>query len=332
MHYTWFEHELSHWSTNRNATSVGTRSIPCPAVDAPSKSSPVRSRAHSVVWAARVVWILLAVIGGSALGQALDDHSRPVQLTGTALAWSAWAAIALALVVPSTLSLTVVRAVAPASVVVAVTAAFAGADTVDAVVCVTLAVAATAAIATGEFGQIFAQASAYGDEVRFVLRPPLAFLVPAAATWSVLCALSIVGPLVLAGRNWFLGLPLTMGALALAWFLGRRFHRLSRRWLVLVPAGIVVHDHLVLAETVMFQRKAISSVGLALAGTEAADLTGPTAGHAVEVALHEVATVVLAPTRQRQNGTALHVRSFLIAPTRPGRALSAVAERRLPVG
>jgi hypothetical protein len=99
-----------------------------------------------------------------------------------------------------------------------------------------------------------------------------------------------------------------------------------------VPAGVVIHDHVVLAETVMFARRAIDSIGLALAGTEAADLTGPAAGHAVEVALREPETVVLAPTRVKPNGTALHVRAVLVAPSRPGRALAVVRERGLSPG
>jgi hypothetical protein len=285
-----------------------------------------------VVWAARFLWVLLAVIGGSAPGQALSDHSRSVQLTGTTLAWAGWAAVALALAVPATLSLTVARSLTPAAVIVAVTATLAGAEALDSALCLTLAFAATAAVGSGEFGEAFVQASAYGDEHRLVLRPPLGFLIPAVASWSVLCALTLSGPLVLAARNWLLGVPLTAAAVALAWFLGPRFHRLARRWMVLVPAGLVVHDQLVLAETVMFPRNAIASVGLALEGTQAADLTGPSSGHLIEVALREMTTVVLAPTRQKSNGTALHVRSFLVAPTRPGRALSAAAGRRLPVG
>jgi hypothetical protein len=121
-------------------------------------------------------------------------------------------------------------------------------------------------------------------------------------------------------------------ALAAGWFLGRRFHVLSRRWLVLVPAGLVIHDQLVLAETAMLPRASLASLGLALADTQAADLTGPAAGHAVEVALVDATTVVLAATRAKPGGTALHVRSLLVAPSRPGRLLQVAAADHLPVG
>ncbi len=62
----------------------------------------------------------------------------------------------------------------------------------------------------------------------------------------------------------------------------------------------------------MVRRGDVAAVGLALAGTEAADFTGPAAGHAVEVALGSMVTVVLARRPATPKGTA-HVRSFLVA-------------------
>ncbi|MEX0846465.1 MAG: hypothetical protein WD023_01705, partial [Ilumatobacteraceae bacterium] len=252
------------------------------------------------MWAARVSWLLLAVVGGAAFGQALASHGRPVQLVGTTLAWMAWGAVTAALLVPSTVSLTVARSVVPAAVVAAVAASFGADGTLAAVAAVGTALLSGAFVLSGGFGEVFAQASAYGDERRFPLRPPVAFLLPTVVSWMVLCACAIVGPLALAARAWFLGVPLTAAALGLGWFLGRRFHRLSRRWLVLVPAGIVLHDHLVLGDTAMFQRSAVARVGLALEGTQAAALTGPAPGNAIEIELREMATVVLAPSRHKQ--------------------------------
>jgi hypothetical protein len=280
-----------------------------------------------VVWAARAVWLAIALLGGEAFGDALTERSRPVQLTATVLLWVLWGAVALALLVSSTVSLTVVRTIVPGALVVAILATVTGADSVDAVVAIGLVVVMVALVGSGELGETFAQASAYGDERRFVLRPPVPFLVPAVVSWLVLCACAIAGPLSLASGAWGIGVPVTAAAVVLSWFLGRRFHRLSRRWLVLVPAGLVVHDHVVLAETAMFRRAGIESVGLALVDTQAADLTGPAAGHAVEIRLREPDTVVLAPTRAKPGGTALHVRAVLVAPTRPGRALTAAAQR-----
>jgi hypothetical protein len=316
----------------RRPDRMSAAPIPCPPV-LPSDKSPAIDRGGTVVvWGARAVWLAVAVLGGSAIGQALADHSRSVQRTGTTLAWIAWGVVAIALVLPSTIGLTVVRTIVPAGVVVAVAAGFGGADAVDAFVCVGLAVLAAALMASAEFGDVFVQGSAYGHERRFALRPPVGFLVATVVSWCILCASAVAGPMLLAARSWILGVVVTALAVAAGWFFGRRFHLLSRRWLVLVPAGLVVHDQLVLTDTVMLSRATLVSVGLALVDTQAADLTGPSIGHAVEVALVDAITVVLSPTRGKPSGTALHLRSMLVAPSRPGRLLRAAAAQRLPVG
>jgi hypothetical protein len=84
-----------------------------------------------------------------------------------------------------------------------------------------------------------------------------------------------------------------------------------------------LHDQVVLAETLMVPQADIEAVELALVGTAAADLTGPASGHAIEIGMRSMVTAVLAPTKDAPRGTALHVRSFIVAPTRPGMLLRA---------
>ena len=309
-------------------------SIPC---------RPVRPSSKLLVGASWLVWLLLAVLGGAAFGHALEDRVRAVQLTATTGLWIGWAAVAVALVVPSAAALTMVRLVVPAGLVCAVVAAKTRVNglnsatddaIVAAVICVVLAATMCLLVAAGEFGRWMIQASAYGDEQRFPLRPPAPFALPASMSWLLLCACAISGPLLVASSIWLPGVALSLMAVALAFFLAPRFHRFSRRWVVIVPAGLVIHDHVVLAETVMFPRSIVTEVALALADTQAADLTGrpssggPSSGVAVEVSLSELATIVLAPTRARPVGTALHVRSLLVAPTRPGSLIAALASQR----
>ena len=324
---------------DRTATRLDT----LPAVSVPTKNAATTIPAKRIVdwpttiavWGARVMWLLLAVLGGAAVGDALDARARAVQLTASIALWALWGLVALALVIPSAVGLTVIRTIAPGAVIMAVVALASRGDGVDAVhgvVCLSLATVATAFVFSGEFGQACAQASAYGDERRFVLRAPAPFLLPVAISWCGLCGASISGPLLMASASWVAGVPLTAVALALSWFLGRRYHRLARRWLVLVPAGVVIHDHLVLVETAMFARSTVAGIGLALADTEAADLTGPAGGNAIEIKLNDMPTVVLAASRAKPTGTALHVRAVLVAPTRPGRVLAEAAARGLPVG
>ena len=63
--------------------------------------------------------------------------------------------------------------------------------------------------------------------------------------------------------------------------------------------------------------------------------TGPGAlaasGYAIEIATTESVTAVFAFTPAEPNGKAIHLRSFLIAPSRPGLALRSAAARGLPV-
>jgi hypothetical protein len=133
---------------------------------------------------------------------------------------------------------------------------------------------------------------------------------------------------VLAGQAWALGLTCAaVGLLGLA-VLPRRWHQLSRRWLVLVPAGIVVHDPVVLTETLMLPRRIIAGVALddrGDAARTAADLTGPTPGLVVEIELTEPTTAVLAPTTGHRDGMTIHATALVVSPTRPGSAVKSAS-------
>ena len=90
---------------------------------------------------------------------------------------------------------------------------------------------------------------------------------------------------------------------------------------MLVPAGIVVHDPVVLADTLMLPRRTVVGVALddlGAATRTAADLTGPTPGLAVEIRLGEPATAVLAPTQAHRDGRTVHLTALVVSPTRPG--------------
>ena len=172
---------------------------------------------------------------------------------------------------------------------------------------------------------------AYGDEQRFPMRLPAAFVLPITISWLVWAAALVTGVLLLGAQVWVVGGVLTVLAVGAGWPLLGRLHRFARRWLVVVPAGVVVHDHVVLAETLMVPRANVRSCGLALADTQAADLTGTAGGHAIEVTVGEMAHVLFAVSRAQPKGRAIHAAAFLLAPSRPGRALHALAAAKLPV-
>jgi cytochrome c oxidase subunit IV len=208
----------------------------------------------------------------------------------------------------------------------------AGGDALPSAVFLTSGVIATVVAFSAEVGRAFVQASAYGEEDRHLLRPPVAYLLPSALAWMVDVALWLAGTALVARSRWLAGGLLLVAGLVVAVWGWKRWHRLSRRWFVIVPVGVVLHDHLVLAETLMVKRTELDRLRLAPAGTDAADFTGPTTGHAIELLTNEPVTAIVAATPAEPRGKAIHLTGCIVAPTRPGRLLAAAQARRLPVG
>ena len=99
---------------------------------------------------------------------------------------------------------------------------------------------------------------------------------------------------------------------------------------MLVPAGVVIHDPLVLAETVMLRRHDVAGVALATVDTAAADLSGPAGGHLLEIRMRAMVTAVLNAGPRTPGGRAIHLAAALVAPSRPGAALAAARRRGHP--
>jgi hypothetical protein len=286
----------------------------------------VNPTGRSLMWAARALWLALAVTGDT-YSSALAGTDDAVGLVVAIGLFAVWAAVLLALFVPSAVALTATRLLVPLAPVTAVVAIAAGAELPLALATVVVGVVATLAVCTAEFGETFIQASAYGAERRIPLRPPGPLTPIVVTLWAAVAAALIAGPLLVADRSsgatTAAGLILCVVAAGGAWLVATRSHHLARRWLVVVPAGLVIHDRYVLADTVMVPRRQVHAVTLAPADTEAADLTGGALGAALEITLADLETVVLAPDRRHPGGRALHVRSVLVSPSRPGRALRA---------
>ena len=282
-------------------------------------------------WVLRAAWIVVVVAGGEAIDAATLERSSNVADAVTIAAAAGWVAGVAAMAIPSVVGLTATRIIVPLAAPAAVMTWIAGGGA-DAAIFLVLALLSLVVALSGELGRVFVQASAYGEEDRHLLRPPPAYALAAVLTWAVWAAAALATPPLLGAGSW----PLALGAFALALALGvwswPLWHRLARRWLVIVPIGIVVHDQLVLGETLMLRRPEIATIRLAPAGTQAADLTGPAAGHALEILTTESVTAILAGTPRAPGGSAIHLTACLVAPSRPGRALAGAAARRLPVG
>lgn len=291
----------------------------------------------NATWAFRGLWVVLPVAAGPALGAALDGRNDTVALVASVILWLGWAAVLVASLVPSTVGLTVLRMLAPAAgvatawaVVVGTDADFGEVGVGDVVGLVVTAAAAVVAMAPS-VGDAFVDGSSYGPERRFALRVPAPVLLgPLELTWAVALAGVLTGPLLLAAEQWVVGVAALLVGLPLAFWAVRSLHALSRRWLVFVPGGLVIHDPLTVTESVLMPKTMVAHLGPAPADTDAYDLTQRAAGLALQVDLTEPLPVSLYRPRAERAETAT-VERLLFTPTRPAHVLDAAEERRLPV-
>lgn len=287
---------------------------------------------NTPVWIVRVAWVLLAVVPGP-LGDAVADSGRTAQVVFTSTAWVLWAVGVVAVAWLSPVSLTAIRSIAPAVVIGLVVATLARPNPADAAVAwplvsVALAVIAAFAAFLPDYAAAHVQASAYGAERRLPLRIPVPHVAPMALVW--VSTTGAVGGFLfaLAGEVWWLVALAGVVTAGLVWLAATRLHRFARRWLVVVPAGVVVHDHVLLAETFMVKAHTVTSVRVVDSPGEAIDLSGVARGALIVVSLREAENLALSPYLAKMLGTldAVHVRGYAVAPTLTGQALAALTK------
>ena len=240
-------------------------------------------------------------------------------------AWGLWALGLAALLIPHTVSLTVLRTLAPLPVAAggwaaAATGAGGGAAA--------LGLACGAVVAVGAFsplvGDRFIDATSYGHERRLALRAPAAVLAGALApAWALTVGGLAAGPLLWGAGHVVLGPLLTVFGWLVAAAGARALHSLARRWLVFVPAGLVLHDRMALGEPTLLRRQMIASLGPASADSDARDLTAGAGGLLFELRLVE-------PTKLRFAAVPEEVDALLVAPTRPAAVQAECRKRRIP--
>ncbi|MDP8987171.1 MAG: hypothetical protein M3N11_02320, partial [Actinomycetota bacterium] len=214
-----------------------------------------------------------------------------------------------------------------AAVAAALTGGAAGAVPALAACAVVVALAFAA-----ETGAWMVNGGAYGAERRFLLRPPRALLVlPIPLAWVLLVAAVAGPPLLLAAGRWVAGAIALVAGVPLTLVLSRALHSLTQRWAVLVPAGLVVKDHLALVDPVLLRRADLEVLRPAPAGGDALDLTVGAPGLALEARLREAVPLVRVVLGRRRGEPGRSAR-LRFTPTRPGAVLAAAAQRRIPVG
>lgn len=279
-------------------------------------------------WALRVAWAVLPFTAGPVLADALDPRSRPVQLVASVGLWAAWGVVLAAILVPHPLCLTALRCAAPAAVAMVVAGALDGHLSPPALGTTALAVALAY---LPEIGTLFVNGPAYPNERRYLLRAPGPLLLGVlAVVWAVALGGPVAGVLLVAARQWVLGGVVLAVVVPLSALLLRAIHGLSRRWLVFVPAGVVLHDPIALSDPVLFRRQLVVSLGPADAATTALDLTQAAPGLALELALTE-GVPLLRTKPGRRLGEPASPSHLLFTPTRPGAVLREAEKRGLPV-
>lgn len=278
----------------------------------------------------RLAWLSLPLLAGDALGSALGEHSDRVATVGAVLAWTGFAVGVVASMVPRSSTLTILRLLAPGAVACSAWAAAGPAGAVSIGAGLVASVVAALLLVAPATADDYVDGSSYGSERRLALKTPIAlFLGPIPLAWAA-AAMAVTGPPLLAAAGNPAVAVVTAGVgVPVVVVTVRQLHQLSRRWLVFVPAGIVVHDPLNLTEPILFQRHLLDHVGPAPADGDGLDLTGGATGLALELRGREPISVGV--RRGRGSFEALQVPALVVTPGRPASALAAAAEHRLPV-
>ena len=284
-------------------------------------------------WLLRASWLVLPFTAGPALAAALDPRAGAVRTTASVGLWLGWALVVVALLVPHPISLTVVRLLAPAGLVfVGLSALGADVGAIPLVLALVTTALAAALALLPETGAWLVNGGAFGDERRHLLRPPRVLLAgPIPLAWAALVAGVAGGPLLLAAQRWVTGVLALAAGLPAALVAVRALHALALRWAVLVPAGLVLKDHLAVADPVLLRRVDIEVLRAAPPVTDALDLTAGAPGLALEARLREAVPLmrVVPGSRRGEPGRSA---ALCFTPTRPGTLLAEARTRRIRVG
>lgn len=286
------------------------------------------------LWLLRVIWITMPVTAGAAVADAVAPWSDAPRLTAAVLLWVGWTVVLLATLIPRPIALTITRVALPIAFVVAVAAAASGRPpTLVAVAAMAVTLTAFGLGTRGDFARRCAQGAAYGDEDRFPLKvPPGLFLGILPFAIAVVGAAVVLGPLLLANREWAAGIVVFAVCGGASVMVLRLVHQLSLRWVVLVPAGMVIADPLTLTDPVLFPRPGIVGFGPADPSRrppeDACDLRLGASFGSCALLLAEETDLM---RRQRTRGVAVRASLVLVTPTAAPLLLERARARRIHV-
>lgn len=277
-----------------------------------------------VLWMLRVAVAALPLTVGAALSDWLSTavkYDIPVVIAG----WLVWAALLMTTIVPNPLSRTVAHIL---GLVVAVSALLipqartTPLDTLNAFITYALVLLPPA-------NAWWINGTAYPNERRYMLRiPSLITLGPLALSYVVTIGVPAAALFALAEGKFFWFAAVLLVGTPMFLICVRAIHQLGRRWIVFVPAGVVLHDPMSLTDPVLFQRGVIEKLSPAPVDTDALDLTQSALGMSIELDLTEKVSMVLAkPLGKTESGSSARL---MFTPARPGEVLAEAARRKLP--
>jgi len=287
-------------------------------------------------WLRVLAWATLPATAGPGASDALDTFRDAPRIVGAVILWGAWLLGLVAVLAPRPRGLTFARTAAPVAVVLALAAVIDGRiEDLVAVGAVAGTVVAAAFITDPDFALASVNGDSYGNERRFPLvTPPALYLGPLPVVRALAAAAVVVPPLLLADEQWVAGAITAVVAVPIMLAASRALHSLSRRFVVLVPAGIVIADPMTLADPVLFTRehvmllRAVPSTA-ALSDDELDLRLGATRGSARLVLDHPAD--LLRARRGRAASAMVKAPALRVAVVARGQMLAAAAQRRLRV-
>ena len=292
-------------------------------------------------WLCLILWLPLPFTVGSLFSDVFNDWNSTTVTVLSVVLWFGWGATLIALLTTTAQSLTALRIITPSVPLLAAWAALAADSTPSFTLSLALANATLAAAVAflPAVGMEFINGSSYGDEKRFPLRAPGPVLFGILEmVWLVMFASTTGAVMFLAQRNWLAGIPIAVVAVA-ANFIGvRSCYQLTQRWLVVVPAGIVLVDPIVIIDALLVQKKNLADITYSPApenprennaDANVLDLTATAVGPYLTVSLRDQDVIVPAP-KTRKRGEVLEpvdVQVFRCTPVRSGWFLDEVKAR-----
>lgn len=280
-----------------------------------------------------IIWAAAPFSVGVAIDAALQQGTQQQQIGASVCFWIGWGLVLGSCIIRRPWGLTAMRVLTPTTLPALLAAhLYSHISTGTLVLALTHASLASLLSLLPETGNVMVDGLSYGDEKRFLLRVPGAIVVgPLMLLWVVVVLSFFAGPIAVVSENWRTGILLIGVGWPVAGFGFRSIHQLSRRWIVFVPNGFVIHDYLATREPFLLRRQDIISLGPAPVNSETedegiVDVSQFALGPVLQVALHGEVEVV---PRTRGVSEVKLARNILFSPTRPGAVLQEARLRRL---